>query len=140
MPYTSGKTIVPPANDASGRTIPILSNVAVIAPASEPMISANRPKNQTAEVGQNETANRIPNSSAPQIPIASTRFCIPSLIIVPPLVILISPTSNMPSSKKIGPSTKCTYFCRKRDTAGMDSAVVVSTTARTRYSRQRPNV
>ena len=74
------------------------------------------------------------------MPIASTRFCIRSLIIVPPLEIVISPTRNMPSSRKIGPNTKCMYFCKKIETTGIDRAVVVSRAASARYRRQRPSV
>jgi hypothetical protein len=66
------------------------------------------------------------------MPIESTRFCIPSLIMLPPLLAVINPTRNIPRARKIGPKTRCMYFCRKMETAGIDIAVVVSTVAKTR--------
>ena len=100
------------------------------APASEPMIKASRPKNHMAEVGQNETAKRTPRTQRTQMPIASTRFCRPSLIIVPPMLIVTSPTRKMPKSRKIGASTRCMYFWRNICTAGIDIAVAASRTAK----------
>ena len=51
---------------------------------------------------------------------------------VPPLVIVSKPTRNMPSSRKTGPRARCMYFCKNTETAGMDSAVVVSSAAKPR--------
>ena len=106
----TGNTKLLPGNDASGRLMPTLVSTAVIAPASEPIISAKSPKNHAAEVGQNDTANSTPSSSAPHTPMASTRFCIPSDMVAPPRFVVIRPTRNIPRIRKIGPSTRCMYF------------------------------
>ena len=109
---------MPPGSDASGRLMPTLASTAVIAPASEPIIRATRPKNQAAEVGQNETAKSTPKSSAPQMPIASTRFCIPSVIIAPPPLIVISPTRNMPEQQEDRAENQVHVLLKKQGDGG----------------------
>jgi len=104
----------------------------VIPPASEPIIRAIRPKNQAADVGQKDSANSTPKSNAPHTPMASTRFWIPSDMMAPPVLTVISPARNIPSSRKTGARTRCMYFCKKSETAGIDIAVMARNTASAR--------
>ena len=73
------------------------------------------------------TAQQQRPGNAPQMPIASTRFCIPSLIAAPPPPKVIRPTRNMPNNRQMGASARCMYFWRNSETAGIDMAVTVMT-------------
>jgi hypothetical protein len=129
------------ANRKTGRPVPIPYRAGSMRLEEHFTDSGIRlPKKSAAEMGQKESAKRTPKSPAPQIPPASTRFCIFS--VKPELEILICISSNkiIPTKINIGPKSLFIYFWRICETCGIDKMLVTRRIARITYVNILPSV